>query len=291
MKRLAVVSGKGGTGKTVVTGGFAACAARTMRLTMADCDVDAANLALLFDHTVRDSKPYFGMQCAAIDSSLCIECGICAEKCRFGAIHLEEDGYRVDPIECEGCGVCAHVCPAGAVSLRDFRHGEIFYSETGIGPLFHARLTPGSGTTGLLVTEVKQWALEVGGDADLLLIDGPPGIGCPLISTVTGCNAVLAVTEPSMSGLSDLGRLVRVCEGFPVRIFCAINRYDLEEGITAEIAAYCAEQDIPVLGLIPFDPAVPGAVRSRTPVTALDTPAGEAVRGVWERVRSELDLP
>lgn len=291
MKRLAVVSGKGGTGKTTVTAAIADLAHRDLDLVMADCDVDAANLELLFSPNVQETIPYYGMKCAQIDPDVCISCGACAEHCRFDAIKEEKSIYRVEPTECEGCGVCEYVCPAGAVSFVEWKHGEVYRSETEIGPLFHARLIPGAGTSGLLVTQVKERALEAAADRDLLLIDGPPGIGCPLIATVTGCDAVLIVTEPSMSGRSDLERLVRVCEGFRVKMFLAVNRADLEEGITAEILAFCKEKGIVVAGLIPFDDVVQQAVCSHEPLTRRSSPAADAVAGIWAVVREGMGLP
>lgn len=290
MKRLAVVSGKGGTGKTTVTAAIADLAHRDLDLVLADCDVDAANLELLFAPDVQETAPYYGMKCAEIDPEICTSCGACAEHCRFGAILEEKAVYRVEQADCEGCGVCEYVCPAGAVTFVERKHGEIYRSTTELGPLFHARLFPGSGTSGLLVTRVKERALEAAADRDLLLIDGPPGIGCPLIATVTGCDAVLIVTEPSMSGRSDLERLVRVCEGFRVKMFLAVNRADLEEGITAEILAFCKEKGIAVAGLIPFDDAVQRAVCSHQPLTRTPSPASEAVAGIWAVVRDGMGL-
>jgi len=291
MKRLAVVSGKGGTGKTTVTAAIADLASRELDLVMADCDVDAANLELLFNPEVLETVPYYGMKCAEIDPEICISCGRCAEHCRFDAILEEKAIYRVDQAECEGCGVCEYVCPAGAVRFVERKHGEIYSSTTAIGPLHHARLIPGSGTSGLLVTAVKERALAEAKDRNLLLIDGPPGIGCPLIATVTGCDAVLIVTEPSISGRSDLERLVRVCEGFRVRMFLAVNRFDLEEEIAAEILAFCAEKGITVAGMIPFDDAVQQAVCSHRPVTQISSPASDAIAGIWTVIKMEMGLP
>ncbi|MDK2974902.1 MAG: hypothetical protein PWP08_1273 [Methanofollis sp.] len=291
MKRLAVVSGKGGTGKTTVTAALADLACRDLDLVMADCDVDAANLELLFSPEVQETVPYYGMTCAAIDPGVCISCGACAEHCRFDAVLAENAIYRVEPADCEGCGVCEQVCPAGAVRFVERKNGEIYSSMTGIGPLFHARLIPGSGTSGLLVTAVKERALQEAAGRDLLLIDGPPGIGCPLIATVTGCDAVLIITEPSMAGRSDLERLVRVCKGFRIRMFLAVNRSDLEEGITGEILAFCAAGGITVAGLIPFDKAVQHAVCSHLPVTRMPSPASDAIAGIWTLIKREMELP
>jgi len=286
MKRIAVISGKGGTGKTMITGALATLAKGD--LVFADCDVDAANLELLFEPEIETTEPYRGLQVADIDQDLCIQCGNCEEYCRFGAIRYTDDRFFVDPVKCEGCAVCTLVCPTNATSMKDRESGKIFYSRTDRGPLAHARLEPGSGTTGLLVSEVKKRVNERAGDRDLLIADGPPGIGCPLIATVTGMDAVLIVTEPSTSGLHDLKRVVKVARNFGVDIFVAINKYNLEESVAARIEEYCEDEGIPVVGRIPFDPTVIEAIRSRKPVTEYDCPAADALRAMWERIASAL---
>jgi MinD superfamily P-loop ATPase len=286
MKKIAVISGKGGTGKTMITGALATLAEGD--LVFADCDVDAANLELLFSPEIETTEPYWGLQVADIDQDLCIQCGNCEEYCRFGAIEYRDERFYVDPVKCEGCAVCTLVCPANATTMKDRENGKIFYSRTERGPLSHARLEPGSGTTGLLVSEVKKRVNERAGDKDLLITDGPPGIGCPLIATVTGMDAVLIVTEPSTSGLHDLKRVVKVARNFGVDIYVAINKYNLEESVAAMIEEYCKGEAIPVVGRIPFDPTVIEAVRNRRPVTVYDCPAADALREMWENVAGHL---
>lgn len=287
MIRLAVVSGKGGTGKTVVTAGFAALADRPQLL--ADCDVEAANLELLVSARRARASPFEGGETAAIDPERCWGCGRCAELCRFDAITVGDAAVAVcEPRDCEGCGLCERVCPNGAVSLQPRINGTVLRSATEYGPLSHARLYSGSGNSGLLVQTVKHQAEKHPGSSDLLLIDGPPGTGCPLIATVGGTDAVVVVAEPSRSGLYDLRRVVGVCRRFGPRIFAVINRWDLDPGIAGEIEAECAAQGIPVLGRIPFDPAVLEAVRAGRPVTGTDSPAAQALAGCWERLRGEL---
>jgi MinD superfamily P-loop ATPase len=286
MKKIAVISGKGGTGKTMITGALATLAEG--ELVFADCDVDAANLELLFEPEIETTEPYHGMQVAEIDQNLCIQCGNCEEYCRFGAIKYQDDRFVVDPVKCEGCAVCTLVCPANATSMKDRDSGKIFYSRTDRGPLAHARLEPGSGTTGLLVSEVKKRVNERAGTRDMLITDGPPGIGCPLIATVTGMDAVLIVTEPSTSGLHDMERVVKVARNFGVDIYVAINKYNLEESVAARIEKYCEEEGIPVVGKIPFDPTVIEAIRNRIPVTAYDCPAADALREMWADLVSRL---
>jgi MinD superfamily P-loop ATPase len=286
--RLAVVSGKGGTGKTMVAAALADVSG--VPQVLADCDVDAANLELLLDPRRISTEEFRGLAAARIDIERCRDCGICADHCRFGAVVRRDDAWTVEALHCEGCGVCTYVCPMGAVSMEPRVCGEIYVSGTAMGDLAHARLFPGSGNSGLLVTEVKKRALARSAGRDLLLADGPPGIGCPLIATVSGMDAVLVVTEPGVSALHDLERLVTVCRRFEVRIFVAINRFDLAGDICRRIEDYCEREGIMVAGKIPFDPAVVGAVRSGRPVTRGDSPAAKALRALRDNLFAELGL-
>jgi len=289
MRQFAVVSGKGGTGKTMVTGALASILPG--RKAYADCDVDASNLELLLSPRVISARPYRGMAVASIDQDTCTLCGVCEENCRFDAISLVGEQEVVDPVKCEGCAVCTLVCPIAAVQMQDRISGEIFFSETSYGPLSHARLSPGSGTSGLLVTQVRQQAVERAKGYDLLLIDGPPGIGCPLIATVTGVDAVLVVTEPGVSGLHDLRRVVKVCRDFEPQILVAINRYTLSEDHCREIETYCTGEGLPVVGRIPFDETVIRAVREGRPVTDFSCPATDALREMAAGIRRHVSWP
>jgi MinD superfamily P-loop ATPase len=286
MIRLAVISGKGGTGKTMIT----AALSRLLpgKLVLADCDVDAANLELLLSPKLICTEPFMGMKTAVIDPALCTQCGECMEHCRFGAIERDGDTYRVIPLRCEGCAVCVHVCPI-AITLKPRQTGEIKYSDTERGHLVHARLVPGAGNSGLLVHAVKKTAMEQDKNNDLFLIDGPPGTGCPLISTISGVDMVLIVTEPSVSGLHDLKRVVTVCRQFRPRILVAINRFDLEQSLTDTIQTWCREEKIPVIGMIPFDPAVIESVRRGVPVTDSGVmPAAQAIQILAAILEQEL---
>jgi MinD superfamily P-loop ATPase len=286
MIRLAVISGKGGTGKTMITAALAQLLPG--KLVLADCDVDAANLELLLNPGLLRTEPFMGMKTAVIDTALCNQCDKCVEHCRFGAIERDGDAYRVNPLRCEGCAVCVHVCPV-AITMQPRQTGEINYSKTDRGHLVHARLVPGAGNSGLLVHAVKKMAMEQDRDCDLLLIDGPPGTGCPLISTISGVDAVLVVTEPSVSGLHDLKRVVAVCRQFRPRIFVAINRFDLELSLTDTIQTWCREENIPVIGMIPFDPAVIEAVRNGRAVTFTGaSPAAQAIQILAAKLEQEL---
>jgi MinD superfamily P-loop ATPase len=287
MIRLAVISGKGGTGKTMVT----AALSRLLygRLVFADCDVDAANLELILNPALIRTEPFMGMKTAVIDPALCCRCSECREHCRFGAIEYMADTCRVDPVRCEGCAVCTIVCPASAVTMQPRQTGEIKYSETSWGHLVHARLVPGAGNSGLLVHAVKKTVMEYDNNCDLLVIDGPPGTGCPLLSTISGTDAVLIVTEPSIAGLHDLKRVVAVCRQFRPRILVAINRFDLEPSLTIRIESWCDKEKIFVIGKIPFDPAVIEAVRAGIPVTdAVQSPAAQAVRILAAKLEEEM---
>ncbi|ADN37089.1 Cobyrinic acid ac-diamide synthase [Methanolacinia petrolearia DSM 11571] len=288
MKKIAVVSGKGGTGKTMVTAGLAGIVKSD--LSLADCDVEASNFELLYPGELLSKEDFHGLDISVIDTEKCVQCGACLENCRFGAVEIKEDQYSVRPLLCEGCGVCDYVCPSGAISMKKRLSGEIFCSATEAGPLAHARLEPGSGNSGLLVNEVKKRAARWTNISEVLLIDGPPGTGCPLISTVSGMGAVLAVTEPSISGLSDLSRLVEVCKGFRLRIFVVINRYDLEESVSHEIEEFCRSEELVIVGKIPFDPSVISAIRKNMPVTMLECPASDAIKEIWENLSKELDV-
>lgn len=287
MIRLAVISGKGGTGKTMITAALAWLLPGS--LMFADCDVDAANLELILSPTLIRTEPFMGMKTAVIDPALCSRCGECKEHCRFDAIEYLADTCRVDPLRCEGCAVCTVVCPATAVTMQPRQTGEIKYSETAQGHLVHARLVPGAGNSGLLVHAVKKTAMELDRDCDLFLIDGPPGTGCPLISTISGTDIMLIVTEPSVSGLHDLKRVVTVCRQFRPRILVAINRFDLELSLTEKIQCWCDEEKIPMIGKIPFDPAVIESVRRGVPVTEYgSTPAAQAIQILAAILEQEL---
>jgi len=286
MIRLAVISGKGGTGKTMVTAALAHLLKGSVVL--ADCDVDAANLELLLHPRLIRTDPFSGSKLAVIDPAACTQCGECKKYCRFDAIESNGGTFRISPLRCEGCGVCVHICPA-AISLQPRQTGEIRSSATDRGHLVHAALVPGAGNSGLLVHAVKKTAMEGNEQCDLLLIDGPPGTGCPLISTISGTDAVLIVTEPSVSGIHDLERVVAVCRQFRPRMYIIINRFDLDTTRADAIETWCRTQGIPLLGRIPFDPAVIDAVRAGIPVTtAGPSPAAKAIQTLAAKLEQEL---
>ena len=241
MKEIVVLSGKGGTGKTSIVGSFAALAKNKV---LVDCDVDAADLHLILNPAVQENHEFRSGQTAVIDEKLCTQCGLCQELCYFKAIK----DYMVDPIACEGCGFCFHICPADAIAMKENLSGEWFISNTKYGTLIHARLGIAQENSGKLVALVRQQARQVAEkqDADLIISDGPPGIGCPVISSLSGAGLALLVTEPTLSGIHDLERVLGVCRHFDVPALVCINKYDINQENTRQIESYCLSQGVEV---------------------------------------------
>ena len=287
MKKMTILSGKGGTGKTTVAASFAALSENAV---FADCDVDASNLHLLLRPEVRETIEFKGLNLAVIDPDRCTRCGLCEEKCRFNAIH----GFEVDSIHCEGCGVCVEVCSVRAVDFVDRICGHAYISETRYGPMSHARLKPGMENSGKLVTLVRQNArrLAEDGGRDLVLVDGPPGIGCPVIASLADIDKGLVVVEPTLSGIHDLERALGLLEHFKVEPLVCVNKRDLNEENTGAIKRFCSKIKVDVVGLVPFDPTVTRAMVAGQPVVeyAPHSAASMAMREMWEGVKSHLGL-
>lgn len=291
MVELVVVSGKGGTGKTSLVGALAALSRNKV---MVDCDVDAADLHLILRNEVLRSSEFTGGRRAAIIAESCTGCGECQPYCRFDAIRAEpspEDAgtekYRIDPYACDGCGVCVRHCPESAIDFSEIISGEWSDSETPYGPLLHARLGLAQANSGKLVSLLRQQARQKAAEKgfDLVLIDGPPGIGCPVIASITGSHYVLIVTEPSMSALHDMERLLQLTRHFRIPTGICINKADINPEITARITDFAASQGLEILGQIPFDPAVTAAQLSRgTVVEQSAGPAAAAIRRLWEKL-------
>ncbi|MFH1403089.1 MAG: ATP-binding protein [Candidatus Altiarchaeota archaeon] len=284
MKQLTVISGKGGTGKTSLVAAFAGLSGNKV---IADCDVDAADLHLLLNPTVVEEQDFMALKTAVIDQSKCIKCGECMEKCRFDAIV----DYSVDDVSCEGCGVCRLICPQNAVELVDKVSGKAFISKTRLGPLCHARLFPGEEASGKLVTHVRNNARKVAveNNMDLILIDGSPGTGCPVIASIGGVDMALIVTEPTLSGLHDMERILAVARHFNVRPAVCVNKYDLNEEITNDIEEYCGGKNISFVGKIPYDDAFTDAmVECMTIIEYSDNGVADDVRGIWSEVEKIL---
>lgn len=286
MKEITILSGKGGTGKTTVTASFAALAEKRV---LVDGDVDAANLYMITPHKVLEEYPFQGGALPKIDIEKCTHCGECIERCRFEAL---EKGPRLNRIACEGCGVCAHFCPEGAITMEPRVCGTWFRSETDNGPMIHARLGIAEENSGLLVSLLRREAkaaAEAQG-ANLILVDGPPGIGCPVISATTGCDAVVVVTEPTLSGMHDLERVAELTRFLNVPAMVTINRWDIHPIMAERIRDLALEKGLFHLGDIPVDESVTKAMVDGKPlVSCSDGPAAKAIRGVWEQVVTQLE--
>jgi len=284
MQELVVLSGKGGTGKTVVLASFAALSRSKV---LCDCDVDAADLHLLLHPTVEETHEFWGRPLAEIDLEKCSRCGLCVDICRFNAIQ----DFRVDRFACEGCGLCREVCPQEAVSMRENLAGHWYVSDTRYGPLVHARLGPGKESSGELVAVVRGRARSIARDqgAEYILSDGPPGIGCPVISSLSNANLALLVSEPSLSGVHDLERVLAVCGHFGVTALVCINKHDLDEVATRRIRYCCHQAGVEVAAMIPFDPEVTEAVVQGVPVVEFsDGPAARGIARLWQDVAKRL---
>ncbi|MHB0878212.1 MAG: ATP-binding protein [Anaerolineae bacterium] len=291
MQHWVILSGKGGTGKTTVTAALADLAAREARVVLADADVDASNLELLLGPTRLETHDFVGGRQARVSADRCSGCGECAAACRFGAIHEKDGTCVVDRLACEGCAACTYGCPSGAITMVDTISGTWFRSRTDAGLLFHARLRPGEANSGKMVTQVKQAALLAAAEnqADLLLVDGPPGIGCPALAAIGGAHLALIVTEPTVSGVHDLRRVLQVARQFRVPAAVCLNKADLNPEQAGEVAATCAGEGLPLVGAIPFDEATVRAAVRRRPVTALGPgAAAEAIGRLWQCLRSRL---
>ena len=289
MKQLVILSGKGGTGKTTVTAALAHLAAQDRRIVLADADVDAANLGLVLAPVTEETHDFTGGRIAVIDPAACIACGRCAEVCRFDAVR-PGDTYTVDPIACEGCAACSYECPAEAIEMQSQCAGQWFVATTRYGPLYHAHLFAGQENSGKLVTLVKQMARlrALDDEADLLLVDGPPGIGCPVIATLSGAHLALIVTEPTVSGAHDLERALGLAAHFNIPATVLLNKADLSPMQAETISAYCAAQDIPLVGHLPYDSTVTEAMVRGEPVTAGNGPVSAALHEAWTCLRQQI---
>ncbi len=281
MKQIAIISGKGGTGKTIISGSFAALAKNKV---MADCDVDAADLHLLLQPEIKERHDFRSGLSAVIDKKICQQCGKCISACRFNAI---SDSFVVDHISCEGCAFCSYICPVGAITMKENIAGEWFISETRFGPMVHAKLGIAEENSGKLVSLVRKQAKELAEkhNCDWVIIDGAPGIGCPVIASLSGIDFAVVVTEPTLSGLHDAIRVIDVVKHFSIPVRLIINKYDLNTVMSEKIAKYCRENNIYLIGKISFDKAVVEAViEGKTIMEYKCTPVQDEIYEIWERL-------
>jgi MinD superfamily P-loop ATPase len=295
MKQLVILSGKGGTGKTSVAAAFSHLAAEgpdQISVVLADADVDAANLELVLAPRVLKQEDFWGGQLAIINQTTCTNCGECVDACRFDAIHEPGDLYEVDPIACEGCAACVYHCPHEAITMEEQIAGQWFKSESRFGPLFHAELFPAQENSGKLVTLIKQHArlLALDEGHELVIVDGPPGIGCPVISAASGADLTLIIAEPSVAGVHDMQRILQTTDHFGVRALVCINKADLYPDGSAEIASFCQDNNYELIGNIPYDIGVTEAMTKGEPVTAYQThgAAAQALSEIWARTLSVI---
>ncbi len=286
MQELVIISGKGGTGKTSLTAAFAVFA---QSVVLADCDVDAADLHLLLHPRIRQREIFRSGATAMIQPERCTQCGVCRAVCRFEAI---DEAFVVNPLACEGCRVCFYACPVNAVTMAESVCGEWYISDTAYGTMAHAALGVAAENSGKLVATVRQQAKRLAEEEgrSLVLIDGSPGIGCPVISSIAGATLVCIVTEPTLSGVHDLQRVIELTAHFKIPAAVCVNKADINPTMTARIMAYCAEHALPVVGTLPYDPLLIEAVVRQTPVTALapDAPISRQIRQMWERLEQQL---
>ncbi len=287
MKQLTVISGKGGTGKTSITAAFASLTKNNA--VYADCDVDAADLHLILKPHIKKTMSFHGLKIAVIDDDKCINCNKCYEYCRFNAI---DEDINVIEERCEGCGVCAYVCPTEAIELKDRESGFLYISDTRFGPMSHAILKTAEEASGKLVTMVRENAKKLASEKkkDLIIIDGPPGIGCPVISAITGVDLVLIVTEPTLSAIHDLKRVFDVAEHFNIPSIVLINKYDINLDNTNDITSFCSENNIPIVGKLPYDKIVTEAmVEGKTIIEYSDGEFSNKIKDIWMKIEDILN--
>jgi MinD superfamily P-loop ATPase/predicted Fe-Mo cluster-binding NifX family protein len=282
MKQVVIISGKGGTGKTVLSSSFVVLFSEKVKnQIITDCDVDAPNLHILLDPKKISYQAYRGAK-IAVKGEGCTECGICEEVCRFGAIK----NFEVVPLKCEGCGACALACPENVLTLQDIENSDFIVSSTEFGCFVHGKLYPGAENTGGLITLIRQTAERIAQetDSELILMDGAPGIGCQVIASLVGTDLAVIVTEPTFSGMSDMTRALELCESMRVPAVVCINKYNINEKNSTQIREFCDGNGIPIVGDIPFDENVPRMLSESSSPIFKDCPASRAMYIVWQRL-------
>ena len=287
MFEIVIVSGKGGTGKTSLVGSLAALAKDKI---MVDCDVDAADLHLILNNKIEKTYEFIASSKASIDQDKCIDCGMCLDYCRFEAIKQNGFEYRIDQLACEGCGVCRYFCPVEAIDFRQIKSGDWYVSSTPHGPLVHARLGIAQSNSGRLVSLLRKEAKRLADEnnKNLIIIDGPPGIGCPVIASITGAGFVLIITEPSLSAFHDMKRILELVKHFEIPVGLCINKFDINTEITIQIENFAKANKVEVYGKIPFDPMMTKAqVAGYSLIEFADTNSNEQIKLMWENIRKE----
>jgi MinD superfamily P-loop ATPase len=288
VKQLLILSGKGGTGKTTIASAFIKL---SNAKAFADCDVDAPNLHLVMDRSEKpELKDFYGLDKSSINQDKCIKCGACKSNCNFDAIYYDNnlDKYMVNPFVCEGCSVCEYLCPSDAIDMQSSIVGDlILYKNHSV--FSTAKLKMGSGNSGLLVTEVKKRMLSQNIESHIAIIDGSPGIGCPVIASISGVDMVLIVAEPSVSGISDLERVVSTANHFKTPVVVCVNKYDINIENTRRIEKLCIDKSIPFVGKIPFDKEAVNAVNKGLTIVDIDCNAGKEVIDVYEKTINLLN--
>ncbi|MBA7514169.1 Iron-sulfur cluster carrier protein [subsurface metagenome] len=308
MKQILVISGKGGTGKTILTASFARLAEKKV---MADCDVDAADLHLILHPKVKEKHEFKGLPKAFINQKKCTGCGECAKVCRYGAVINIDARYKmqarpasqgeavdtryknkknnlqflIDASSCEGCAICMHVCPVDAISMKDTISGEWYISETKYGPMVHAKLGIAEENSGKLVSVVRQHAKSLAQEKNLdyVIIDGPPGIGCPVIASLSGIDIALIVTEPTLSGIHDMERVISVAKHFGIQVACVINKFDINLNNTKNIENWCQINNVPFIGKIPYDQSVTESIVYGVPlVEYAENKVTQEMKNIWQ---------
>jgi MinD superfamily P-loop ATPase len=287
MNEIAIISGKGGTGKSSISAAFASIAQKTV---LADCDVDAANLYILFNPDHEEEQIFSGAKKAVIDYAVCNNCGLCAEYCRFDAIYYGAGAYKISEVSCDGCQLCTRVCPVKAVHMVESTGSRMFSGAFRHGQMVYGRLAPGEENSGKLVNLVRSKAKEISRkhNIETIIIDGPPGIGCPVISSITGVNTVVIVTEPTVSGLHDLQRAVDIALKFNMHPRVVINKYDLNVAMTARIETHCKSAGIEIAGKLPFDASVVDAMVNCKTIYewAPDSQLSHEMIKIWNKIKN-----
>ena len=285
MKEITVISGKGGTGKTTITAAFASIEKNAV---LADCDVDAADLHLILNPSIKKTMGFHGLKIADINKDSCIKCNKCYESCKFDAIDKD---INIKKASCEGCGVCEYICPVDAISMKERDSGFSYISDTRFGPMAHAVLKTAEEASGKLVTVVRNNAKKLAKEKnkDIIIIDGPPGIGCPVIASITGVDMVLVVTEPTLSAIHDLERVLDVSKHFKILPLVCINKYDINIENTEKIVKYCKENGIEIVGMLPYDTIVTDAmINQKSVIEYSKADLSKKIIEMWEKIREKI---